>query len=137
MDRRPRAPTGRTLELMARAADLRAAGASWEAVAKELGRKPDTVRGWPKAHPGDWERLLRRAEAEQIDTAGGEALTTLRRLSRSENERVRLSAAQQLARARSEERKRAARAPAAGADDGLDEILAFVRGLDDDQVEEL
>src|SRR5436305_331520 len=52
--------------LMAVAADLRAAGNSWETIALRLKRTVATVRGWPARYVGDWGRLYRAAEQRQL-----------------------------------------------------------------------
>ena len=44
--------------LLTQAAELRAAGQTWETVAAAVGRSAETVRRWPKQHPKLWLRLL-------------------------------------------------------------------------------
>lgn len=89
-------PSAAMLRLMAQAADLRAAGASWEAVANLLGRKAKHCRCWPEQFPLLWSRLLNDAIHQQRENAAGEAVTTLRQLLRSEDEKVQRDAAKAL-----------------------------------------
>ncbi len=91
-----RKPTTAVLSLLARAAELRAGGASWDAVGGKLARSPDTCRQWPRLYSDDWRRLYRAAAGRLTEEAGAEALTVLRALLRSEDEKVRRDAAQRL-----------------------------------------
>src|SRR5207248_9522477 len=56
--------------------------------AREVGRAPRTVRQWPERHPEEWDRLLYDAEDRLLAEVSGEALVFLRKLQRSEDERV-------------------------------------------------
>src|SRR5436190_20429259 len=84
--------------LVARAAELRAAGASWDAVAAAVGRAADTCRRWPHSHPRLWRRAYRAAARQKLAEAGAEGLAMLRSSLRSEDEKVRRDAAKALAR---------------------------------------
>ena len=74
--------------LLKQAAKLKAAGYSWESIAREVGRAPRTVRQWPERHPEEWDRLFYDAEDRLLAEVSGEALVFLRKLQRSEDERV-------------------------------------------------
>src|SRR5262245_45352632 len=116
-------PSDHLLSLLTIAADLRAAGVSWAAVGERVSRSDETCRAWPRRYPDDWRRLSREAEDLLTAEAGGEARIVLRKLLRSENEKVSLAAANLLLRARDERRAceerredAAARAPADAAE---------------------
>jgi hypothetical protein len=55
--------------LLAAAAELRAAGNSWEVVGAKLHRAADTCRRWPKRYPTAWEQLYEAAERTQMGEA--------------------------------------------------------------------
>ena len=55
--------------LLSVAAELRSGGASWEAVAAKVSRRPSTCRGWP-ARFSDWEPLYREAQERRREEAG-------------------------------------------------------------------
>lgn len=65
--------------LLAAAADLRAAGYSWEAVGERLRRKPDTCRRWPSRYARRWRDLYVAAERLQEAELRAEARNVLRR----------------------------------------------------------
>src|SRR5262245_62027147 len=48
-----------------RAAQLRAAGNSWQAIAQLLGCRPQTCQRWPIQYPEWWARVYRRTEEER------------------------------------------------------------------------
>jgi hypothetical protein len=79
--------------LLARAAELRAAGSNWEAVATQLNRSAETVRKWPALHPERWAAATRDAERRLAAEAGSESVLVLRQLLRSKDEKVRRDAA--------------------------------------------
>jgi hypothetical protein len=64
--------------LLAAAAELRAAGNSWEVVGAKLHRAADTCRRWPKRYPTAWEQLYEAAERTQMGEAQAEATAMLR-----------------------------------------------------------
>ena len=120
------------LDLLTHAAELRAAGNSWEAVGRRVGRHPDTCRHWTTTYPDLWRQLFQAArEAPSMET-DAEARLILRELLRSENEKTRLAAAQKLLQPRPRS------GPAAAAADA--ETIAFLaelRGLTDDDLDHL
>ena len=78
---------------LARAAELRAGGSSWEAVAAKTNRAAETVRRWPTLYPDRWHAALRDAERRLVCEAGAESVLVLRQLLRSDDEKVRRDAA--------------------------------------------
>jgi hypothetical protein len=82
--------------VLARAAELRAGGSSWEAVAEVVRRAADTVRQWPARYPDRWQAALHAAERRVAGEITAEAVIVLRRLLRSKNERVARDAARAL-----------------------------------------
>ncbi|HEY1377642.1 MAG TPA: phage terminase large subunit [Gemmataceae bacterium] len=87
------APSTDIARLLAAAADLRAAGASWDAVADRLHRSPDTCRRWPARFPAVWADLYRQAERRQAAEARAEATNILRNQLRHEDDKARRDAA--------------------------------------------
>ena len=79
------------LATLTRAANLRAAGCSWESVAAQLGRAVEGVLKWPDDER--WPALLADAEKRLAVEAGAEAVLVLRNLLRAEDEKVRRDAA--------------------------------------------
>ncbi len=82
--------------VLTRAVELRAAGNSWEVVAKAVNRSAETVRKWPTMYPERWPKTLRDAERRLAAEAGGESLLILRQLLRSEDDKIRWHAAKAL-----------------------------------------
>jgi hypothetical protein len=81
-------PSEALLDLLSQAADLRARGASWEAVANSLGHDVEVCKRWPRDHPDEWRRLLYEAEDRFLHEVGSEAGSVLRRLLRAEDAKV-------------------------------------------------
>ena len=79
-----------------RAADLRAAGHSWEIVAKRLRRCPEIVSQWPDHYAETWRVAYEQARTAVLAEAEAEALCVLRQQLRAEDEKVRLDAARKL-----------------------------------------
>lgn len=79
--------------VLARAADLRAAGLNWDAVAARLLRPADELREWPTLRPAEWQAALHAAERRLVAEASAESVLILRQLLRSEDEKVRRDAA--------------------------------------------
>jgi hypothetical protein len=82
--------------LIAKAAELRAAGSSWEAVAREVGRATETVRKWPAVFPDLWQPAFRDAKKAVVDEVTAESVLKLREQLRSEDEKIVRDAAQKL-----------------------------------------
>jgi hypothetical protein len=90
---RPQPPSD---ALFAKAAELRAGGASWDVVAEQVHRAVRTVTGWPRKYPDRWAAALVAAERRLAAQADSESVLTLRALLRSNDERVRWHAAKSL-----------------------------------------
>lgn len=77
------------------AAELRAAGATWETIAGQLDRHPNHVSRWPRVYSKEWDGMLILA-GQRLSRRGDEPWrATLRELLRSPNPKVRVSAARQ------------------------------------------
>jgi hypothetical protein len=73
-------PNATTLARLRTAAELRAAGLSWEAIAEKIGCHEVSCRRWTERYPDEWRRLLTRMEEIALRHAGNEALSILRRM---------------------------------------------------------
>ena len=98
-----RIPSRRTRQDMEIAAELRAAGATWDTIAAKLKRQTSLVCRWQKLYAEEWDRLMRDAEARLARHASNESRTVMRQLLNSDSPRVRLGAAEQLAKRRLQE----------------------------------
>ena len=92
-------------ELFTRAAELRAMGLSWEAIAKEVNRVERTVRGWQRKYAERWTAALLQAERLMSAQSDCESVLTLRKLLLSQDEKVRWHAAKCLIARRNEREK--------------------------------
>src|SRR6476659_2392780 len=81
-----------TRALLAVAAELRAVGHSWAAVAEKVHRKPETCQNWPSRFRDDWTDLLREAQRKRYDETSNEAHSLLKCLMRDDDGKVRLKA---------------------------------------------
>jgi transposase len=124
------APSPELLRRLAAAAELRAAGNSWEKVAARLGRAADTCRRWPSRYRSAWDRLYRAAEQSQLTEARAEATAILRQQLRSEDAKETRDAAKALLAAAGRARKDSAESP----DEPLE---AFADSLSDGQVQDI
>lgn len=95
--------TPRIQTILKLAAELRATGASWEAVSRRLARAASTVRGWTRQFPEVWAQEYTAAVAALGTETSAEARLVLRELLRSDNEKIRFSAAQALLRIQQQE----------------------------------
>jgi HEAT repeat protein len=93
-------PSGRTRRDMDSAAELRAAGATWETIGEVLGRREFVLTRWARVYGDDWQRLLREAEERAVRQRSSESRAKLRAMLRHESSRVRLAAADNLVRQR-------------------------------------
>lgn len=126
-------------ELLEKAAELRASGASWEAVAAAVGRAAETVKRWPRLYQKKWEHLLSKAEKQQLREATAESLHTLRRQLRLPDDKASRDAAQKvmqfrLAVAKSVNTKSAGKKPTTTR---FSRICAYLESLDDEQLSHL
>src|SRR5262245_57593068 len=85
---------------MEAAAELRAAGATWETIGEVLGRKPFVLTRWARVYRDGWRGFLRYAEDRLLQQCDSDARTKLRALLRHESSRVRLKTADQYMRRR-------------------------------------
>ena len=60
-----RIPSARTRRDMETAAELRAAGATWDTIAAQLERQPNVVIRWTSVYREDWERMYAAAEERE------------------------------------------------------------------------
>ena len=79
-DRSPCAGKPPPEKLLLRAVEARAAGHSWEAVARLVQRTTKTLRRWPSRYPEEWDAALQAAQQQAVVQAGNEAVGILRRL---------------------------------------------------------
>jgi hypothetical protein len=128
-------------ELLARAAELRAAGSTWDAVAAKLNRAADTVRRWPILYPDRWQSALRAAERRLVSEAGAESVLVLRTLLRSDDEKVRRDAARFLIYLRLElaklDQKASGEPPTPQPTSDTARLVAFLEGHTDEQLDRL
>lgn len=82
--------------LLARAAELRAEGQTWPAVADRIGKGESTARRWPRKYPDRWLVAMLTAERRQALDSGAESVLVLRQLLRSGDPKLRRDAAKQL-----------------------------------------
>jgi len=74
--------------MLSEIADLRARGASWEKVAKELQLNMHTIKKWPQRYRMAWAKALGAARRELQNELMAESLLQLRKLLRSKKETI-------------------------------------------------
>ena len=77
-----------SLDLLGRAAELRATGVPWADAATKLALDHDELRRVVSEHPRDYERLMRRARTDVLRETLDGALTALRTLVKSPDQSV-------------------------------------------------
>jgi len=82
--------------ILLRAVEARAAGHSWEAVARLVKRSAETVRQWARRYPQEWDAALQAAQQQAVVQSGNEAVAILRRQMNSKDDRVSHQAAWRL-----------------------------------------
>jgi hypothetical protein len=132
----PKPPPDR---LLLEAAELRAAGSSWETIAAAVGRAVNTVRQWQGNYRARWTAALRAAEARIATEAAAESVLALRAQLRSEDIAVSRDAARQLIRYRVALDKIETPDPAepAAARSDAARVVAHLEALTDDQRDQL
>jgi hypothetical protein len=125
-------PPPKTRRAMELAAELRAAGATWETVAEKLQRRAFVIQRWGKLYAETWEQMLRDAEERLSRQGNNESRSTLRTMLRDENKRLRLTAADKLMRVRLAELEHEA-TPDPRED--LSAFMAQVEGMTDEELE--
>jgi hypothetical protein len=98
-------------DLLHQAAELRAAGATWETVAKAVNRAVRTVYYWPRRYADRWTEALHQAERLMASQSDCESVLTLRKLLLSKDEKVRWHAAKCLIARRIDRDKIALKTP--------------------------
>lgn len=83
--------------MLARAAELRAAGHPWESAARLMDRHARTMRRWPLLYPDRWAAALRDAQRRVIGDVAAQSLEVLRRMLHADDGRLRKEAAAFLA----------------------------------------
>lgn len=124
-------------DTFARAAELRAAGSSWETVAKQVRRAVRTVSGWPRRYADRWTAALTAAERRLAAQADVESVLTLRKLLLSDDERIRWHAAKSLVARRIERDKLDRKSPAAAGSPLSSDAARLIAYLDGQPDEEL
>jgi hypothetical protein len=117
-------------ELLTTAAEMRAEGAGWEAIAAKVRRSADTVRRWPQRHAALWQRLFREAEERLVAEASAESVLVLRRSLRDPDDKVRREVARTLVTARTARRRQEKKTTAEPTDD-RERVAAFLAGQDE------
>ena len=126
-------PSAKAHHDMELAAELRAAGATWETVGEKLKRHPNVVVRWTSQYRPEWERLSREAETRVARQGTCESRSAMRVLLRHKSSKVRVRAVDQLTKLLRAER--AGGKPADGPED-LSAFLAHVEEMSDDELEE-
>ena len=123
-------------ELLNRAAELRASGAKWNAVAEVLKRSTETVSAWPRRYPDRWRAALKEAESRTLCEASAESVLVLRTLLRSTDEKVARDAAKAITDLKLDLTKLelAADASAAPLTSNEARFMAFLSGHTDEQL---
>src|SRR5262245_61732222 len=78
--------------LLATAAEMRAVGHPWDAVAKKVHRRAKTCRNWPLKFKDEWQALYRAVEERRFEETSKEAHTYLIHLLRNDDPKVKLKA---------------------------------------------
>ena len=128
-------PSPELLERLRAATELRAAGLSWEVVAGRVGSTVGTCSRWPSRYRDVWHSLMREAVRLTEQESAIEARATLRMILRGDDDKKKISAAQQLLRpAKPRPRDRRAIQPE---DRALAAFISQVRSLSDDELDRL
>ncbi len=125
--------------LFARAAELRATGASWDVVAEEVGRAVRTVSGWPRKYADRWTTALIQAERRITAQSDCESVLTLRKLLLSQDEKVRWHAAKALIARRVERDKIELKSPPPqpALSSEAARLIAFLDGQPDEELSDI
>lgn len=125
-------PTDTQQAKLQQAAQMRAAGKSWETVGLELRVPSEQCQRWPTEHATLWQELYRVACERLMQEVRAEAVLVLRALLRCEDERTRRDAARELLRLAE---------PNLGSEsadrDDVGGLLNYLGGLDDAGVDRL
>jgi len=126
-------------QMIADAAELRAAGAAWDTIAAQIGRAPHTVRQWQYYYRARWVAALRAAESRIASEAAAESVIAMRAQLRSTDPDVSHAAARQLMQYRVALNRSGADANPAGVAPGSEatRVAAHLESLSHDQREQL
>ena len=80
----------------ARAVESRALGISWASLAVKLGRELDEIRAWPDMYRSIWQSQFEAAELRLSADIAAEAVTQLRLMLRSSDEKIRFAAIREM-----------------------------------------
>src|SRR5262245_39431983 len=128
-------PSRELLQRLRAAAELRAAGLSWDVVAGRVGRAAATCARWPARYPVLWRSFFRDAVRASEQESAIEARATLRKMLRGEDDRQKLTAAQQLLKApRPRPRGKCTIAPE---DRALAAFISQLRSVSDEELDRL
>ena len=86
------------IDVVKRAAELRASGLGWKATALEMGLELDGLRRLLDTDPKGWRQALHRARKEVVEEAAAEAVLYFRSVLQGDDEKGKLNAAGHLAR---------------------------------------
>ena len=129
--------TPRMLKRLEEAADLRARGVAWEAIAQVVNCKLEICRDWPKRYPADWRRLLRRAVRQHQHDGNAEGLRTLRELVRAKDEKTKLRAASRLYAPTTGKSRRSNPPAMTAVDREMAIFISELKGLSDEDLQQL
>ncbi|HEY2909488.1 MAG TPA: hypothetical protein VGI99_04545 [Gemmataceae bacterium] len=132
----PRKPPSDAILL--EAAEMRAAGETWEAVGAKLHRSGETVRRWPQEYAERWQKFAKVAEHAIVCEGSAESVRVLRAMLRSKDDKVRKDAARALTELRTDLlRHESTSEPAAALTSDGFRIAAFLDGKSDDELARL
>ncbi|HEX3149957.1 MAG TPA: DUF1553 domain-containing protein [Gemmataceae bacterium] len=77
-----------TITLLTQAAELRAVGHTWDAIARRVNRKARTVQKWPTRFSYEWAKVYRAVQLRHFEETSNEARAHLRALMRDDDKRV-------------------------------------------------
>src|SRR5437588_10492954 len=124
--------------LLSEAAELRAGGLSWDAAARKIGVGVGELRGLARAHRTLYRRYYADAYREVIDDSFAEAVLSLRRQLRSDDEKAARESAGFLARVwmtRVRHRRRSGTPAAPRLSSENEQLVAFLDSLPPEEVE--
>ncbi len=116
-----------------RAANLRAAGHTWESAAAAVKCRVDTVRKWVTAYPAAWRAAFAAGRKAVLEEAAAEAVCVLRQQLRAPEDKTKLDAARKLIDCA----EPGADAPADETATPYAGLFAHLEGLSDDQLDDL
>jgi hypothetical protein len=119
------------------AADLRARGVTWEAIAQVLNCKLETCRDWPNRYADEWRRLLGQSDRQHQRDAQAEGRRVLRELVRAEDAKTKLRAACRLYAPTTAKSRRTKPPAMTAADRDMAMFISELKGLSDEDLQQL